>query len=127
MAIAVVQYRKQKMSWLLVTIGVSYVCMPVIKYGVDSGLNSAYVITLVSFLMFVDSFLKGKLCLEKKHGRYLISMIVGVGFAFIGWIVNGNLILSGVIHFVGMLQYILGVFIFSVFIKSYAVNKYLLF
>ena len=60
MVIAVIMYKKGKINWLLITIGVAYICMPVVRYGVNSGINSAYVITLVCFLIFLDSFFKRK-------------------------------------------------------------------
>ena len=123
MVIAVIMYKKGKINWLLITIGVAYICMPVVRYGVNSGINSAYVITLVCFLIFLDSFFKRKLYFGKKQLSYLISMVIGVIFVFVGWLVNGKIILSGLIHFAGMLQYILGVFIFSIFIKSYSIDK----
>ena len=123
LCVCILLYSQKKIDKMLIVIGISYVCMPVIKIGVNNGINSAYVLTFVLTVLFVHSFLFKRLIFRKEQLVYLISMVLSVLLICIGWLLNGVPSLSGLIHFAGMSQYILGVFIFSVFVSSYDVEK----
>lgn len=116
-------YKKNRHFELLFLIAVAYVLLPVVKIGDNRGLNSAYVVTLVECVVFLLELLKKRIVVNKLSGSYLIMMLLGLFVAGIGWLVNGNPSLGQLIHFFGMGQYIIGAFMYSVFIKTFSLNK----
>ena len=116
-------YARKKYVFAFWMLGVSYVCLPVVKMSSGRGINSAYALTLVCMLIFVHSFIKKRLCYDRIAGYYLVSMIAGLIVIGVGLLLNGNPKTSDLIHFMGMGQYIVATFMLAVLIRSYGIYK----
>lgn len=120
-------YARKKYVSTFCLLGISYVCLPVIKMSSGKGINSAYVLTLVCMLIFINSLIKKRLSYDKIAIYYLVSMIAGLTVMGIGLLLNGNPKVSDLIHFTGMGQYIVTTFMLTILIKSYGIDKRILF
>ncbi len=119
----VVQYYRKNYLYSFIVLGMSYICLPVFKLGSGRGLNSAYFLTMICFLFFVHTLLKKRIVFDKIAGFYLGSMMLSTVIVGVGWLINGIPKGRDLIHFVGMGQYIVAVYVLVVLTRSYQVNR----
>lgn len=113
LAALIVLYLRGNQTGLVVGCIVCYCCLPAVRLG-DMGINSAYVVTALLAVLFVQDCIQRRVRLRRSHMIYLGVMFLVLLVMALGWAVNGRPQWGDVVHFVGLSQYILGVFFLSV-------------
>lgn len=119
----IVQYQKKQLNNVCVALMVAYVCLPVIKFSGERGINSAYIVTLVICVLFGIQLIKKNIIFDRISTLYLAAMSLSTGSVVVGWLVNGNPKASDIINFTGIGQYILGTYLFSRLIAIFNLKK----
>ena len=78
----IVQYQKKQLNNVCVALMVAYVCLPVIKFSGERGINSAYIVTLVICVLFGIQLIKKNIIFDKISTLYLAAMLLSTGMFF---------------------------------------------
>lgn len=120
-------YIKKDYEKSVCILGISYVCLPVIKIGNGIAINSSYLLTFVCVIMMLHLIFSKKIRIDKTIIEYFAAMNIGLVVMVIALLVNGNPKWGDIIHFVGMEQYIVAVYSVAIFLKSYKLDKKLVY
>lgn len=99
---------KKDYERVIIAVIISYISMPVVKIG-EKGINSAYIISGILAIWIVIAFLKKQLDINRQIIVYVVLSGMSIGVIGVAWILQGNFVLSHILHFAGALQYIVGV------------------
>ncbi|RGU93396.1 hypothetical protein DWW31_08585 [Clostridium sp. AF15-17LB] len=108
---------KNKYGNAIIVSMVAYFIMPVLKIG-EAGINSAYVITGVIGIWMFCNIISKKEGFNKLEIIYITGSCLSIAVIALSWILQKNYAASHIIHFMGAVQYVLGILSLSVLYKK---------